>query len=64
MESGCKHVKIISSGNVCELSKREDSCIYRIYCSGTIDDKKKCPEWGPTRAAEKYYSNLAKISKK
>lgn len=71
MENGCVHVKTISVGdimnptrNVCELSKRGESIIYKIYCNGTVSEKKQCPEWGPTLAAENYYDKLIKLNKK
>lgn len=32
----------------------------KIQCDGSIEEKNKCPEWGATIAAEKYYKNKSK----
>jgi hypothetical protein len=33
---------------------------YWIRCTGSLAEKKKCPEWGSTIAAEEYYKNKLK----
>jgi len=57
MKSGCIYCKEIDNGlrkyYYCELSL--SGCTYQIKCRGSADEKRKCPEWGPTLEAEKYY---------
>jgi hypothetical protein len=36
---------------------------YHSYCKGTLNEKKQCPEWGPTIEAESYYKNKLKLDK-
>jgi len=47
--------------NVCMLRMRTtQDGNYWIRCTGSLAEKKKCPEWGSTIAAEEYYKNKLK----
>lgn len=62
MKSGCIYCKYVENGSrkigFCKLSYTGSSM--KIQCDGSIEEKNKCPEWGATIAAEKYYKNKSK----
>ncbi|RPJ70975.1 MAG: hypothetical protein EHM20_15010 [Alphaproteobacteria bacterium] len=51
MDNGCvfRGKKLSNGYNICLARNIE------VLCTGMDDYKKTCPEWGPTREAEKYY---------
>lgn len=62
MKAGCVHCKKVENGSnivyYCELSK--SVVVYKYQCSASVKEKEKCPEWGPTLAAEEYYRKISK----
>jgi len=65
MIAGCRYCKRVENDlrvfSYCELSL--SGCSYKIKCAGSLNEKKNCPQWGPTVAAEKYYQKKLKNEK-
>lgn len=61
MKDGCVYCGDSTHRNVCMLRMRTtQDGNYWILCTGSLAEKKKCPEWGSTIAAEEYYKNKLK----
>jgi hypothetical protein len=61
MKDGCVYCGGSGMIDTCMLRMRISSNgDYYIRCKGSLNEKKKCPEWGAALAAEEYYKNKLK----
>lgn len=65
MKDGCIFSRPSMIGSVCELhlSIRKDGNVY-IKCKGSVEEKKKCPEWSKAFTTEEYYKKRIKSENK